>query len=303
MLYQIKHVTRFFYDRPVFCEPLTLRLRPRDDHQQRVVWQRLDIDPAPAGRAESLDLEGNRVAQAWFDETTLRLCVTANCLVEVHRENPFDFLLGETGASLPIRPSAAEVALCEYYGREPQPSAEVGALARELLAGADDRTVPFAVAAASWLATNIRCEPRPDAPARPAPDTLQLGRGACRDLAVLFNALCRAVGLPARFVSGYAFAEEAQASELHAWSEVYLPGAGWRGFDPAQGLAVAGQHVVLAAAKDPSEAAPSAGRFRGTNTRSRLESQLVMRVAVENGERVGSTQTQSNLDEPLASWS
>lgn len=281
MLYQIKHVTRFFYDRPVFCEPLKLRLRPRDDPWQRVTWHRLDIDPAPAGRADSLDLEGARFSLAWFDETTQRLCVTANSVVCVERENPFDFLLTPQGMSLPIRPTAAEEALCQWYGSDVEPSAAVGALARELCVQADGRSLPFAIEAARWIAAELPCRPRPNEPPRSAAETMSAGSGACRDLAVVFNSLCRTVGLPARFVSGYVYSEQADASELHAWSEVYLPGAGWRGFDPSLGMAVAGRHVAVTAAKDPAAAAPTEGSFRGTNTRSWLETQLVMRILSE----------------------
>lgn len=295
MLYQIKHVTRFFYDRPVFCEPMKLRLRPRDDPWQRVAWHRLDIDPAPCGRADSLDLEGARFSLAWFGETTQRLCVTANSVVCIERENPFDFLLTPQGMSLPIRPTSAEAELCQWYGLDASPSVAVQALARELCVQADGRSLPFAIEAARWIAAELPCRPRPDEAPRSAEETLTAGSGACRDLAVLFNSLCRAVGLPARFVSGYVYSEDADASELHAWSEVYFPGAGWRGFDPSQGLAVASQHVALAAAKDPAAAAPSEGSFRGTNTRSRLETQLVMRILSE-----GATGTDSSFQAPFS---
>ncbi len=282
MRYQIKHVTRHYYDRPVFCEPLKLRLRARDDPQQRTVWHRLDIDPAPVGCAESLDLEGNRFWLAWFAETTLRMCVTASSVVDVQRDNPFDFLLCEYGRLLPWRPTPGEAALCEYYGREDEPSVVIADLAKTILGQVDGQTLSFAVQATAWVHANILCRPRLDCPPRPAAETVQCGEGACRDLAVLYNALCRAVGLPARFVSGYAYSDDEKASELHAWSEVYMPGAGWRGFDPSLGLAVGGQHVVLAAAKDPAEAAPSEGRFRGTNARSKMETQLIVRVVPES---------------------
>ena len=94
--------------------------------------------------------------------------------------------------------------------------------------------------------------------------TLSLQSGACRDLAVLFVECCRSVGLAARFVSGYAHIDDSTDHEFHAWAEVYLPGGGWRGYDPTLGLAVADRHVVVAAAAHPSDAAGISGTFRGS---------------------------------------
>jgi transglutaminase-like putative cysteine protease len=118
---------------------------------------------------------------------------------------------------------------------------------------------------------------REQGPPWPAERTLRERRGACRDLAVLFNDVCRFVGFPARFVSGYQVdvPEEARP-ELHAWSEVYLPGAGWRGFDPSQGLAVADRHVPLAASRTPWMASPTSGTYRGT-ARSTLTASVQFR--------------------------
>ena len=89
----------------------------------------------------------------------------------------------------------------------------------------------------------------------------------------------RAMGLAARFVSGYAYPDDASRAELHAWGEVYLAGGGWRGYDPSRGLAVCDQHVTLAAAADPADAAPVSGTFRGDGVNSRLETELTMRAA------------------------
>jgi transglutaminase-like putative cysteine protease len=98
-----------------------------------------------------------------------------------------------------------------------------------------------------------------------SPDTvLARGHGACRDLTVCAMAVCRAVGLPARFVSGYQEGDPMfEERDLHAWFEVWLPGGGWRGYDPTHGLAVADRHVALAVAPEPEGAAPVVGAFRG----------------------------------------
>ena len=117
---------------------------------------------------------------------------------------------------------------------------------------------------------------------RPAPNTLPTlakAGGACRDLAVLEMEAIRAAGLPARFVSGYRAGDpETNNQELHAWVEVYLPGAGWRGYDPTTGFAVSDGHVALAAGSDPRIVAPTSGSFRGTGVVSSIWTSIDMRI-------------------------
>jgi transglutaminase-like putative cysteine protease len=87
--------------------------------------------------------------------------------------------------------------------------------------------------------------------------------GSCRDLAVLFMEVCRSIGLAARFVSGYEAGVESPERYLHAWAEVFLPGAGWRGYDPTHGLVVADGHIVLAAAPRQQQTMPIEGQVQG----------------------------------------
>ncbi|HEV2448249.1 MAG TPA: transglutaminase-like domain-containing protein, partial [Candidatus Sulfopaludibacter sp.] len=125
---------------------------------------------------------------------------------------------------------------------------------------------------------NFRHVVREDGPPLPPDVTLREGAASCRDLAVLFCAACRAHRLAARFVSGYeraaAFEEQ---SEMHAWAEVYLPGGGWRGYDPSRGLAVSTGHIAVAAAADPQLAAPIIGAYRGS-ARSTMEHSIHMQA-------------------------
>ena len=107
---------------------------------------------------------------------------------------------------------------------------------------------------------------RSDGPPRPAAETLAAGEGSCRDLAVVFSEACRAAGVPARFVSGYeTAAASGEHAYMHAWAEAYVPGGGWRGYDPSRGLAVSTSHVAVAAAADPALASPVAGSYRGAS--------------------------------------
>jgi len=101
-----RHITRYRYSRPVWCEPLVVRLRPRTDYRQRLLNFAIDIDPTPTGICESIDLEENQVASAWFEDATDALTVTTAFDAETEDLNPFQFVLWPTATRLPLVPSA-----------------------------------------------------------------------------------------------------------------------------------------------------------------------------------------------------
>jgi len=259
MRFSVVHTTRYRYDTPVHLEPHTFRLCPRQDGAQRVLRYALEISPAPAGRAEGLDQDGNVITQAWFTGAVEELSAHSEFEVETLRENPFDFLLAASDRALPV---SYPESLGAYL--RPDSSGEVQRFAQALADEAGGNTVPFLTALTQRLNASIRQVVRRDG-APLAPEQTLRGEGSCRDLAVLFCAACRAAGVAARFVSGYERESVRQDSaEMHAWAEVYLHGGGWRGFDPSRGLAVAASHVPVAAAADPLLAAPVTGTYRGS---------------------------------------
>ncbi|MGE4552148.1 MAG: transglutaminase N-terminal domain-containing protein [Desulfovibrionaceae bacterium] len=282
----LEHRTAYVFSRPVFLEPHVIRLAPRPDPAQRVLDFRLDLDPAPAGRWDGLDAEGNHAVQVWFDGLHSELGIRTRLEVETRRDNPFAFLPVAAGAVLPpeLTPAHA-LALSPCLRRIPglggaadAPAALAAELARGV-AAVEGGTLEFLLALNARLhgslARLVRREPGLQTPA----ETLEQGRGACRDLAVLFMDVCRCAGVPARFVSGYhlgAAGTEADERDLHAWAEAWVPGAGWLGFDPTQGLLAAAQHVALAASHDPALAAPLSGSFRGTGALARLEHEIIV---------------------------
>lgn len=274
---RVLHRTRYRYDRPVFLEPHRIRLTPRGDAAQRLLSHRLDIHPRPAGSAGLTDLYGNTVLSVWFEAPVSELIIEAACEVETLRTNPFDFLPDATRAGLPVPLGDAEAAVLGGPCLAP-PSGAWGR-ARELAAGlvALGAVTPgdFLWALTAWFGDHVRPLTRHE-PGLWDPDTvLARGEGACRDLAVCALAACRSVGIPARFVSGYQEGDpDREDGDLHAWIEAWLPGGGWRGYDPTHGLAVADRHVTLAAAPDPAGAAPVAGSFRGTGAVAGLEHEL-----------------------------
>jgi transglutaminase-like putative cysteine protease len=274
MRISVTHSTVYRYERAVTLEPHTIRLRPRVDAAQRLLNHQLSIEPRPAGTAGLLDQDGNVALQAWFEGAVEELAVATTFEVETLRANPYDFLLPTPDAlALPGVPPAA---LSHYVeGRSDGP---IRQFAERIAAQADRQTMPFLKTLVVSLFETSRHIVRPLGDPRPAAETLVTREGSCRDLTVLFCACCREVGLPARFVSGYeresAFQEH---SYMHAWAEVYIPGGGWRGFDPSRGLAVSTSHVAVAAAADPALAAPISGSYRGTAS-SAMQFQIQMQA-------------------------
>ena len=275
MLFQIVHKTRYRYSRPVFLDPHEIRMRPRCDGSQRLLDFQIEIEPEPVGVAHNLDAEGNAVTRAWFAKSHAELYIVTRSTVETLRANAFEFLLAADFAGLPARYGEAETAVLKPCMQQGDPADEIIELGQRLSGQAEGQVLPFLRALNGHIYTSLQTEVRLEGGPLPARETLARGRGACRDLAVLFIAVCRALGLAARFVSGYQAGDQNQSERyMHAWAEVYLPGAGWRGWDPSLGLAVADGHVAVAAGSEANAAQPLVGHFRGEGIKADLEASI-----------------------------
>ena len=272
----VRHETLYTYSRPVRLGPHLLRLQPRLDGALKLLEHRLDLEPEPVGRAPCLDAEGNVVVHAWFDALTERLRVVSGFEVDTQRQNPFDYLLEPRAERLPVRyDDGLEAVLAGYRTRQYADGA-VAELARGLAAECGSRTLEFLAALNGRLQQSCPGVIREEGWAHPPEQTLRLRTGSCRDLAVVFMEACRAVGLAARFVSGYqrGALDPGTQRYLHAWAEVFLPGGGWRGYDPTQGIATADQHVAVAASRESRHATPIAGAFQGGGATSSMEAHI-----------------------------
>ena len=319
MLLSIRHHLRYVYGRPVFLEPMTLRLTPKQDCSQQLLEHSLRLNAAPAGSSAIQAADGSGALVCWFLEERDQLEITMEARVRTLRTNPFDWIITFAPAQqLPARYPAAEAAALAAYldpplGASPQDSCQtqqqlplaaplglgpgsgerpvegpaegpaggtVAAWAAELAAAVEHNTTAFLMQLADRIHHDFqhvgRFEGEPMAPEQ----TLAGRSGACRDTAMLFVAACRSQGLAARFVSGYSIHHppEVTEHELHAWAEVYLSGAGWRGYDPSLGLAVADGHRVLATAPDHILAAPVTGTYRGTGVTSTMTYALTVKA-------------------------
>jgi transglutaminase-like putative cysteine protease len=235
------------------------------DASQKLMAYSLKLDPAPDGVTDFLDQDGNTAALAWFAGPVEELRIQSAFEVETLRENPFDYILPSSDLfSLPLHYGEPLRSALSAYTRFSGPE-ELRLFAYSVSQDNGGRTLDFLSGLTRTLFQRtkhiVRDEGAPLAPEL----TLRDATGSCRDLAVLFAAACRCLGIPARFVSGYETggAGVLEHAHMHAWAEVYLEGGGWRGYDPSRGLAVAAGHVAVAAAADPLLAAPVTGTFRG----------------------------------------
>jgi transglutaminase-like putative cysteine protease len=275
MIFGIHHYTTYTYTDRVFLEPQTLRLVPRTDAMQRCHSFDCTISPTPAGYSHIIDLDGNPALQVWFDRLTEKFEITTHSVIETLCRNPFHFLL-TVSEELPFEyPHAAHTFLQPYLAHD-HVHHDVASLAKRLAEETNHEIMPFLTALTSWIFHNIEQVVRDEGDAHAAHKTLHSCVGSCRDTAVLFMDACRTLGLATRFVSGYVLYTGAAEDKrhLHAWAEVFLPGAGWRGFDPSRGLAVSDAHIALAAGYTPLLASPIAGSFRGNHTSSKLAFQI-----------------------------
>lgn len=262
----IEHRLAYAYTEPVILEPQQLLLFPRMSRGQRLLNYQLTIDPLPDHFHQHLDAYGNQAQWYYLNQATDHLRIELKLTLDSPPDNAFNFIINPYSASqLPmVYPGHLVPVLRPYLGETEIQSIGVSSWAQDILDASGNDTLSFLTRICQVLGYEFSQELRLEGPPREPAQTLQLQMGACRDLSQLMIAACQLVGLAARFVSGYAFADnDLTRHELHAWVEVYLPGAGWRGFDPSLGGITGNQHVVLAAGPSPNSCAPLSGAYRG----------------------------------------
>ena len=203
MRFQVSHVTRYHYDRPVFLEPHTIRLHPRSDPFQWVRDFEIEVTPAPSELAAVLDPQGNSIHHAWFNDLTESLTVSVDSDVETLLMNPFVYMLtDERYNDLPFQYPLEVDTLLTAYRRGAPASGPVGGFAQAIAAEVQRRTIPFLTTLNQRIYDICEVEIREEGGPQAANQTLRTRTGACRDLTVLFTECCRSLGLAARFVSG-----------------------------------------------------------------------------------------------------
>jgi transglutaminase-like putative cysteine protease len=254
----IRHESSYRYSVAVTFAPHVLRLTPRPE-SVRCLERTITITPTPIGMADFDDPFGNICTRVTFGAGQSSELIIDNRLVVESLAGP----ARDPGASLPMLPWATPENDSLAAFRQRDNSAEVTELARKLALEVGSAPLPFFERLNSTLHSTLDRQIRVEGPAQSAVETLRLGRGACRDLTVLFLAICRSMGVAARFVSGYQGQEASPDGKrhLHAWPEVFVPELGWLGWDPTHGVPVGSGHVALAAAPEQAATMPIEGGF------------------------------------------
>jgi transglutaminase-like putative cysteine protease len=266
MLLSVTHEVRYQYAGPVWLEPHVLHLRPATTPFQAIHNFQLEIDPLPVLLSEGIDAEGNPMHVAGFSGTTQSLILRSSFQAECPLNNPFGYIVYPFEAvRVPfLYPEPLKPVLQPYLGAAPG-QGPVRDYARQLAAAVQYDTLTFLETVTRRIFSDFTYEYREfGAPFSPA-ETLDRKKGACRDFSLLMMEMCRSLGLATRFVSGYLLGNPHKEQFLHAWVEVYVPGGGWRGYDPTQGELVSNRHVALAASAVPALVTPVLGIFRGAS--------------------------------------
>ncbi len=267
----LNHSTRYEFDRPVRLSPHLIRLRPAVHSRTPVTSYSLNVGPEPHFINWQQDPFGNLVARVVFPEKIRHLSIEVDLVAEMTVINPFDFFVESFAEQFPFAyPDTLKEELRPYLAIRERGEA-LTAWMSEL-----DRTprhiVDFLVQINQVLQQHVGYVIRMEPGIQSCEQTLTLAKGSCRDSAWLLVQVLRHLGLAARFVSGYLIqlaadvksldgpsGTEVDFTDLHAWAEVYVPGAGWLGLDPTSGLFAGEGHIPLACTADPASAAPVTG--------------------------------------------
>jgi transglutaminase-like putative cysteine protease len=267
--YQIVHRTYYNFASTVQLGPHALLLRPRENHNLRIESALLETTPASHVRWHR-DVEDNSVALATFELPTRQLRIESKVVVQQHNEAPLDFVVSDHATDYPFTYRAEEAAILPPYMQASAPPAKE----RDPLApwlqnlwqpGERIQTYALLERLASHIQRSLVYQLREEPGVQRVADTLARGSGSCRDYAYLFMEAARRLGLASRFVSGYLNSAPSPVNfgATHAWAEVFLPGAGWTGFDPTLGKIVGVDHIAVAVARLPESVPPVAGTFVG----------------------------------------
>ena len=266
--YKIIHRTYYNYSDNVILGAHNLLLRPREDYELRIESFALKITP-DATLLWHRDVEGNSVAIANFILPTSQLVIESEVIIQQYNESPLDFLVSDYALRYPFSYQGEEAILLSAYRTLPDQET-LNVLNKWIgnfwQSSEKIQTYTLLQRIAQYIYQTLSYKVREEPGVQSATQTLSLGTGSCRDFALLFMETVRSLGLASRFVSGYLYAPlmVAEIGSTHAWAEVYLPGAGWKGFDPTIGKIVGGDHIAVAVARLPQAIPPIAGSFVGT---------------------------------------
>jgi transglutaminase-like putative cysteine protease len=285
VLVALHHLTHYRYDRPIHLGPQIVRLCPAPHTRTRVSSYSLKVTPAQHFVNWQNDPNGNRIARFVFSEPAGELAVTVDLIADLEAINPFDFFIEPGAETFPFAyPPELRLELAACLPAEPEGPRLIEFLGS--LSRAPRSVVELLVDLNGRLQRDIRYVTRMEQGVQTVEETLSAAQGSCRDTAWLLVQILRQLGLAARFVSGYLIQLKTDpkpdnsveipqdTAALHAWSEVYLPGAGWIGLDPTSGLLCGEGHLPLAAGAHYASTAPISGSIEPAEVSFSVEMQM-----------------------------
>jgi transglutaminase-like putative cysteine protease len=271
-LLAVRHVTTYLYKQPVSFGEHRIMFRPRDSYDQRLLDAQIEIDPAPSQMRWIHDVFGNCVAIARFSKEASELRFESNIRLDHLPSNAPDFQMEDYAQTYPFAYSAEEMPdLTRAMERQYlDPNHQIHRWVQKFLhQGRPTRTGELLMTLTYAIKESFTYNRRSETGIQDPLATLMLHRGTCRDFAILMIEAVRALGLAARFVSGYIYSPSLDGSghvgsgSTHAWCQVYLPGAGWVEFDPTNGIIGNRDLIRIAVARDPRQAVPLSGTWMG----------------------------------------
>lgn len=262
---RIKHLTEYIFPSQVTLNQHQLLLRPREGHDVRIESSKLEITPAYNIKWQR-DVFDNSLAIVNFTQAANKLTVASEVVIQHYEQAPFDFMLESYAAHYPFSYALneqADLAIFQQASFKNDQQIVSEWLQQQGLNGM--QTFNMLMHLNQVISQYFRYQIREEAGVQTPAQTLAQRSGSCRDYATLFIEACRSLGLASRFVSGYlhAPATEAGYASTHAWAEVYLPGTGWKGFDPTSGEVTGHHHIAVAVARNPEAVPPVSGSFTG----------------------------------------
>lgn len=262
---RIIHHTEYHYSEPVRFGTHYALMRPREGHEVRIVGGRVDIEPRATVRWLR-DVYDNALAVITFDEPGRALRLHSEVDVDLYAEDSVACLIDPLAREYPFQYSPTEqVELVPYrLPSYPYDGPVLQQWLRDLYRpGQLVDTLALLQNLNTRIHQSIRYVPRDDPGVQLPHETIALGTGSCRDYAVLMMEAARHWGFGARFVTGYIQMLEGQHGATHAWAEIYVPGAGWRGYDPTNDKRAGNEHISVAVAREQEKASPLAGSWEG----------------------------------------
>ena len=269
------HNLEYSYEESVQLGEHRLCIKPRSHGFQRLINFDLNISPNPKILYPLLAASGEEINRITFEGYTNNLSIKAVSEVETLKHPDIFDGVKERDLTLPFCRSIINRDLqgaLEGWMPNGQHDPSAVELAQEALAGSSNNALSFIYQLIEIIQDRVKYTKRHTGPAWPASRTLRERVGSCRDLAMLMVEACRSVGIPSRFVSGYHFEDPLPNEfDLHAWAELYIPGAGWRGFDPSGKGLIDERYLTLVSSSKSNLTAVITGNFRGrTNLKNNL---------------------------------